>query len=181
MIKALKHHYTWIIFFAAVVAQFAFPIVSIVGMNDVLLTGAEFRIKTRLVDPSDPFRGRYVAIGVEVDVPETLQYDDVGEGDLYVRLVEGSDGFGEAAEITRIPISGYGALKLRNIRYVGSALRLPFDRYYMQETAAPKAEAAYNQERRDAYVTLRIKNGVGVVSGLYIDDIRIEDYIIMME
>lgn len=177
MLMTLKRHYAWIILIAAVLAQWGFPISSIIEKNVVLASGVEFKIKTRPVDPADPFRGRYVAIGLEVGVPESQRRPDPYRGTYYVRLVSGEDGFAEAAEISRQRITGDGVLKLDDVYVGGDTIRLPYDRYYMQEHAAPLAEAVYIRERKDAYVTLRVKNGVGVVSGLYIEDMPIEDYI----
>jgi len=97
----------------------------------------------------------------------------------YIRLIEGADGFAEIAEISSKPLEGENVLKLRDMNFMfgTDSVRLPFDRYYMKEKAAPEAEAAYNRQNGDAYVTLRVKNGDGVISGLYIDGVRIEDYI----
>lgn len=59
--------------------------------------------------------------------------------------------------------------------------REPIDRYYMEETAAPRAEQVYREhirrEKRDAYATAKVKDGFAVVDGLYIGEQRIEDVI----
>ena len=57
---------------------------------------------------------------------------------------------------------------------------LPFDRYYMAEAAAPAAERRYREAsrrgtNRDTWITVRVRNGVGVIDGLFIDGVRIED------
>ena len=57
---------------------------------------------------------------------------------------------------------------------------LPFDRYYMAEAAAPAAEQRYREAsrrgtNRDTWITVRVRNGVGVIDGLFIDGVRIED------
>jgi uncharacterized membrane-anchored protein len=57
---------------------------------------------------------------------------------------------------------------------------LPFDRYYMTEAAAPAAEQRYREAvRRDddieTWITVRVRNGIGVIEGLFIDGERIED------
>ncbi len=175
MLNVLKRHGLWVVFAAMVIAQLGFPISSIVGMNDVLKSGTEFKIKTRLVDPADPFRGRYVAIGVELDIPEPLQGEVQYGRDAFIRLRQGADGFAEVVEVSGAPLAGDGVLHLNDVFGRGETIRLPYDRYYMQESIAPKAEAVYNRERENAFVTIRVKNGVGAVSGLYINDTRIED------
>ena len=57
---------------------------------------------------------------------------------------------------------------------------LPFDRYYMAEAAAPAAEQRYRETVRrddgiDTWITVRVRNGTGVIEGLFIDGVRIED------
>ena len=57
----------------------------------------------------------------------------------------------------------------------------PFDRYYMNEDAAPEAERAYlehsNVRQRDAYITVRVWKGYAVLDGLFIADQRIEEFL----
>ena len=60
------------------------------------------------------------------------------------------------------------------------AVMLRFDRYYMAEAAAPAAEQRYREasrrgSNRDMWITIRVRNGVGVIDGLFIDGVRIED------
>jgi hypothetical protein len=58
---------------------------------------------------------------------------------------------------------------------------LPFNRYYMDEFEAPRAEASYRagsgKEDSETYITVRIKSGYGVIEGLYIDNRHIREYI----
>jgi hypothetical protein len=54
-------------------------------------------------------------------------------------------------------------------------LELPFDRYYMEESKAPAAEKAYREATRggaetaEAFVTVRVLDGLGVLEGLFVD------------
>ena len=54
---------------------------------------------------------------------------------------------------------------------------IPLDRYYMEETLAPKAEEMISREK-EAYVTIRIKGDKSVLSGLYIDGKPVEEILI---
>jgi len=56
---------------------------------------------------------------------------------------------------------------------------LPIDRYYMNEKLAPEAETLVQQvgSDKEAYVTVRVKNGGMVISGLFIDGVAIEEII----
>jgi hypothetical protein len=61
---------------------------------------------------------------------------------------------------------------------------LPFTRFYMEETLAPRAEAAYSRHanRRDrtvddVYVSVRVKDGRGVIEDLFIKGRPIRDFL----
>ena len=60
-------------------------------------------------------------------------------------------------------------------------MNLSFNKFYMDEFEAPKAEAAYRASSRkkdsETYITVRIRSGNGVVEGLYIDKKHIREYI----
>ncbi|HOD52465.1 MAG TPA: hypothetical protein PLM14_17660, partial [Candidatus Hydrogenedentes bacterium] len=55
----------------------------------------------------------------------------------------------------------------------------PFDRYYMEEAAAPEAERIYRERARNSmvYVTVRISRGTGVITGLFVDGRPVEEMI----
>ena len=60
--------------------------------------------------------------------------------------------------------------------------RLPFDRYYIDEDFAKDAESLTSWSNRDeidnVYITVKAKNGKGVVTGMYVDNQTIEEYIL---
>jgi hypothetical protein len=51
----------------------------------------------------------------------------------------------------------------------------------MDEFEAPKAEIVYRKKQRDEnvhmYITVLVKNGFGVIEGLYIDGVHIREYV----
>ena len=59
----------WILFAAAVVAQWAAPLSMIFRSERVLSGGQAFKFKTAPVDPVDAFRGRYIALNFDVAAP----------------------------------------------------------------------------------------------------------------
>jgi len=60
-------------------------------------------------------------------------------------------------------------------------LKLPIDRYYINEKLAPQAEQAYREHnrrtRQDAYVGVRVLKGTAVVEDLYLGDKPIHEYL----
>ena len=149
---------------AAIFAQLLVPSYLIANKYYILTAGTEYRFRVNPVDPYDAFRGRFVSLYPVVGVSGYGKYGviAVGEG-----------GFADVVSITDVkPQSG---------AYVKSGSRswflLPVDRYYMDEKLAPEAEriAWQRGQGREAYVTVRVKNGSLVVSGLYVDGVAIED------
>lgn len=167
-----------------VLLQISIPLGMIVKRESVLKTGEEFRFKTAPVDPYDAFRGRYVALEFEassVSRPEGLELDYNQK--VYAQIVVGENGFAEFSTISLTrPSKGKAYMEAEASGYPGEKkvrLRLPIDRYYMEETAAPAAEELYRRhsqrKAQDAYVVVRVKQGFAVIEGLYVGGQRIED------
>ncbi len=60
-------------------------------------------------------------------------------------------------------------------------LRLPFDRFYMNEEDASAAETAYrrhsNRKKRDAYVAVRVLNGFAILEDLLVGGVPINEFL----
>jgi hypothetical protein len=57
---------------------------------------------------------------------------------------------------------------------------MPFSRYYMDEDLAPKAERAVwggRRGQREAFVSVRVRDGVGVIEELYVDGVPIHKWL----
>jgi hypothetical protein len=116
-----------------------------------------------------------------------------GRRTAYAVLGTGAGGFARVVEVVseRPPAGDY--LEIAEVRRrtiepadqgrppeVVRDIVLPFDRYYMAEAAAPAAEQRYRESLRrdndgDTWITIRVRNGVGVIEGLFINGARIED------
>ena len=149
-----------------IAVQLSVPVYSIFNRYDILKTGEEFRFRVAPVDPYDAFRGRYVSLNVE--------QGRHGLGRYGIIAID-SEGFAIISSITDTkPASG---------AYVKNSarewFRLPIDRYYMDENLAPLAQELTRKPdiAEKTYVTVRLKKGEMVISGLFIDDIAIEDII----
>ncbi len=184
------------------VVQLAAAGSSIMRYETTLASGTPYRFKTVPIDPADTFRGRYVAVQPAVTIPapvspDTQQLlDRVGTGTAaFVVLATDVDGFARAAAIVAEPPAAGDYLRVARSRIipVGNPeagrpveityeVLLPFDRYYMNEAAAPVAEQRYAAVvRRDAeartWLAVRVRNGIGVIEGLYIDGVPIEEVV----
>ena len=177
---------SWMIglFSAMVLAQLGAPIWMIAQSEWTLRTGRLFRFHTAPVDPYDAFRGRFVALRIEPNTapaPPGISLEPNQK--VYVRLTEDDRGFAriESLSIERPTDDAYLEATVMNPYGIPVALRFPFDRYYLQENLAPKAEKAYQEHSsrgvRDAYITVRVQAGIAEIEGLYIGDRRIDDFL----
>jgi uncharacterized membrane-anchored protein len=178
-----------IVLFALVaVVQLAVAGGAIIRSELTLRTGEVFRFRIQPVDPVDAFRGRYVAIRFALDRAPAPDGLELGRRQrVFVPLRRDSDGFDDfgAATLDRPASDAYLRLTSGGVYPdedgVGRVwLSLPFDRYYMDEDLAPEAErAVWNGARgeREASVTVRVRNGVGVIEDLFIDDVPIHRWL----
>lgn len=172
------------LFICVAAAQIAVPASMIFKRETTLREGRQYRFVTAPVDPYDPFRGRYVALGIKENtapVPkgESFNYHEP----VYAVLEENQEGFARISAVTRKRPQGntYIRAKVTHPNTSKVTLGLPFDRYYAEENIAPAIERAYRRhsrrEKHDAYITVRVKAGFAVLEELYIDDIPILDFV----
>ena len=147
--------------------------------SDIALRlGDPYNIKIQGYDPYDPVRGKYIMF--TIDTSKVRTSEDIGYAQsrvCYVTLVEDSEGFYVLDEAFLEKPEGVPYLKtfMRNY-YDGSYFYTsPFDSYFLSEDISLNAETILNQNFESAYVTVRIWNGTGVVSGMYVDGRSIEE------
>ena len=171
------------------VAQLAAPVTMILQHEMILRTGRAYKFRTRPVDPSDAFRGRYVQLGFEQDHAPRQVHDEVQPGrEWFARVADGPDGFAVIQEVAAACPTQGDYFKVKETwrgwgTNAGSVyFTLPFDRYYLEETKAPKAEQTYREQNRrnptngNTYAVVRIKNGNAALADLYVADKPIRDY-----
>jgi uncharacterized membrane-anchored protein len=172
------------LFVAVAAVQLATPLGQVWKHEDILRTGTAYKFRTAPVDPYDAFRGRYVALGFANTVTtstEELNY----RSPAYVTLTTDTEGFAKFGPLTVEPPAAGDYLRVEYQwgNLTNAHFRLPFDKFFMEETKAPKAEEAYRQQviRRDTtnatYVVVRVKSGRGVIEDLYIKDTPIREFL----
>ena len=176
------------LFVVVALAQISTPIGQIIKHEDILRNGKAYKLRTRPVDPYDPFRGRYVALSyADTEAPlrqgDQLEYRQLA----YVSLKTGTNGFAEFVELSATPPAQGDYLR---VEYSGQAYTnkehrffLPFDKFFMEESVAPRAERAYWETNRrgntndPTYVVVRVKGGRGVIENLFIKDQPVREYL----
>ena len=164
--------------------QIATPVSMIVRREVTLREGRQWRFRTKPVDPYDAFRGRYVALRIAEDTaPIPKEVKLVRNQKVYTLLKEDEKGFAKitGVSVKRPPGDAYLQAKVSYVQGKKVHLRLPFNRYYMEEEKAPAAETAYRKhsqrKSRDAYITVRVKAGFAVVEELYVGGKPILEFI----
>lgn len=163
------------LFLCLALAQLAVPASMIARRELTLQYGRQYRFQTAPVDPSDPFRGRYVALHLQADTAPTLPGIPLTPGQrVYAILTEDAAGFAAIASLSLVPPGGdtYFQTSVNSVSSDRVYVALPFDRYYTDEHLAPAAERAYWQHSRrqthEAYITVRVRKGLAVLEELYI-------------
>lgn len=183
----MKTTHIFILFIIVVIAQLFVPSQMIFNRESIIETGKVYKFKTQPVDPSDPFRGKY--INLNYDMRSFITTDTLWERQdkVYIYLDTDSLGFAKVNNVSRMPLNltkDYivGEVWWYNKREQKLNFNLPFDRYYMEETKAYDAEVAVRNNQRDSiknntYALVFIKNGEAVLNDVIIDDISIKDYV----
>lgn len=174
-----------IILLIVITAQLTVPFRMIQSRETVLKEGELFRFKTRPIDPADPFQGRYVRLGIQNDyIPRDKkdQSEFKYNTPVYATVATDDDGFAHFTQITREPPETVSYLKTRcrgNRRrwnqetkthvYLGDRIDIPFDRYYMDEAKAPRAEQIARQSTNttNCWVNVRIYQGKAVIDDVF--------------
>lgn len=168
-----------------IAAQLAVPVWMIAGQERILREGAVYRFRTAPVDPYDIFRGRYVSLTTEaesrpVKVPGGMQFRR-GQ-DAYLQLSVDKDGYTQIAGAYPSPPSGGDYIRGGVRHQYGDQLsvKLPFDRYYLNEKNAPEAERLYReagrQDEQETYIQVRILRGDARIEALIIDGVPVDEH-----
>lgn len=191
--KASK--FQWIALVLGVVISLSIPASIILKNNAILQTGEVAKFKLQPIDPRDPFRGRYVQLSFEENVApivgDSVDFDSYPRGFLSFDLDE--DGFVVAKALHRGPPEGehYVAVEFIHKSWVNESdneyrYQFPFDRYYLNEKDAPRAERIARQSIRrniaeegdageESYLVVRILNGEVAIEALYIGGKTVEE------
>jgi uncharacterized membrane-anchored protein len=172
------------LFICLALVQLAVPASMIARRELTLHYGRQYRFQTAPVDPYDPFRGRYVALALQATTAPTPPDIQLTPGQqAYALLAEDAAGFATIASLSLTPPGGNTYFQT-TVKYVHDDrvhLAIPFDRYYTDEHFAPTAERAYWQhsrgETRDAYITVRVREGLAVLEELYVAGKPVREFV----
>ncbi len=167
-----------ITFIVVALIELAVPIKMILGKENILSTGKEYRFRTAPVDPYDPFRGKYITLSFDannfdVNNEEFWHQDD----DVYVLLGKDEKGFAKIIDISKQePLNTKFDYVKAKIQYAyGDRVTIDytFNKFFMEESKAPNAESVYRETARDtsqtAYALVSVKEGDAVLKDVIIN------------
>lgn len=110
----------------------------------------------------------------EDELKKSADYSDV-----YVLLTKDPSGYAKVMKIVqKQPLEG-DYIKA-NISYVSNGiayLRFPFNRYRASSTSPEHKSVDFTNKRADGYAVVKIKDGNGVVSGIYFDNKPLSEFL----
>ncbi len=178
-----------VLFLIVAIVQLAVAGAAIFKSELALQAGEVFKFRVQPVDPVDAFRGRYVAVRSALDRAPVEDGFEVKPGRwIFVPLHLDDEGFaafgmaglGEPDEGAFLKLRSGGIFTDEDGARRLSVSLTPFGRYYMDEKLAPEAERAVwggPRGEREAFITVRVRNGTGVLEDLWIDGIPIHEWL----
>ncbi|MEK6154157.1 GDYXXLXY domain-containing protein [Flavobacteriaceae bacterium 3-367] len=175
------------VFILVAIVQLYVPAKMIWDREDVLSTGTAYKFRTAPIDPTDPFRGKYIVLRYEdnsISVKNGQEWTD-GEP-IYVLFKTDKEGFAQIKSVSREQPDQDHAYLLTTVDYIANintelVIDYPFDRYYMEESKAYEAEQTYRESQVDstqvAYALVNIKEGDAVLRDVLIDGVPIREIV----
>ena len=176
------------IFILVALVQLYVPAKMIWEQEGILENGVVFKFKTAPVDPSDPFRGKFIVLSFEDTSVEVENEMDWTRGEnVYVHLKTAHDGFAKIKSVSKQKPAEDEDFLMAQVHFAtedGShrvIVDYPFDRFYMEESKAYEAEQTYRQSQQDTskitYALVSVKNGEAVLRDVLIDGVSIAEIV----
>jgi hypothetical protein len=182
----MKRLYILLVFVILAVVQIAVPAQMIFNRESILKSGTSYKFKTEPVDPSDPFKGKYIYLNYELDHIMMDDKDWKRNQHIYISISNDSLGFVKAtAAHLEPPKSGdFISAKVDWYNDYDSALyfTVPFTEFYMDEYKAYDAEVAHREAQRDSlpnatYALVYVMEGEAVLDNVFINNIPIAIFV----
>lgn len=160
----------------------------ILGQERIVWQGTEYRFLARPIDPNDPFRGKYIVLDFEAETftlaaNQAWLLERQTDGEAFAHLRTDCDGFAVLTDLSPSPPEGeHLPVQVLNYQPDGSVwVKLPFDRYYMEESKARPAEEVLRESTQSdslrCYARVKVLDGRSTLTRVMIDEIPIEEYV----
>lgn len=184
-----------LLFSLVAVVQILVPISMIRRHEETLRRGERFLFECAPVDPAAALGGRYLALSFAAEAALIGEAGFVSRQVAYAGIVVGEDGFAELTPLLheapeQVPFLRVNLKSLSQDEVptsVGDTVEvsLPFDRYYLNEHQAKRAEVLTSEAEEEAeegaearaHVAVRVRNGYTVIEELFLDGQTLEQYL----
>jgi uncharacterized membrane-anchored protein len=169
--------FTITLFVVMAIAQWFVPLAMISEKENAYKQGTAFKFKTQPIDPTDPFRGKYITLLYELSRVKTTKTGWEGVTSAYVIVERDSAGFAAISSVTQNkPDEGNYFVATVDGYYTDHLeLTFPFERFYLEESKASSAESVYNDANTPdssvlSYAVVYIKDGETYLHDVIIGD-----------
>jgi uncharacterized membrane-anchored protein len=172
-------------FIVIALIQLLVPGRMILHYEKILETGKKYKFNIAPIDPSDPFRGKYLAISVREHHFAVDSINDWKKGEeIYVSINTNTpDSMAVISNISRLkPGTGTDFIVAR-VGYVYNKImdiEYPFDRYYMDESVIPEATVilakAWSDTTQMSYIVVNAVDGKAVLNDIIISGKSIKEF-----
>lgn len=177
--------FTIVLFAVMVVAQWFVPMSMVYETEDTRIHGKRFRFETQPIDPTDPFRGKYITLNYTLSTYETNTTGWEDEMDVYVTVASDTNEIARMVEVSHTPpenTTSYFKAKVDGHNANTLFISFPFERFYLEESKAADAETLYNDNNRDenrkpAYAEVYILSGKTYLTDVKIDGESVVDIV----
>jgi len=178
-----KYIYTTLLLVLFAVQIFV-PAQMVYLQEDALDTGRAYKFKTQPIDPSDPFRGKYITLNYEIDSYQSDEKNWPENDKVYVYLKNDKEGYAAIKTVskTKLDLREDYILTKPYSTYDGHIrIDFAFNRFYMNENKAYDAEVSVRNAQRDSvqvcYGLVYVKQGVAVLDNVFINDQPIQQFV----
>ena len=99
----MKKKHILILFAIVALIQLFVPLQMIFGKENIINNGTKYKFKTRPVDPTDPYRGKYITLNYKETSFKTKDTSWFTNDDIYVKIKTDSLGFAKIDEVGKEP------------------------------------------------------------------------------
>jgi uncharacterized membrane-anchored protein len=144
--------------------------------QQTLRNGRAWKFRTVPVDPVDAVRGRYLTLRFDAETFERQDAYPYQSQFVRAKLKEDENGFAIVEDLTDNTPLADDVVPARNLGFYEGKMRVrfTFDQFWINEADAAAAETLYSAhsrgEDKDAYVTVRVKNGDAAIEEFYLGD-----------
>ncbi len=175
-----------IVFGMLCLVQIGVVLFQIMNYEKILKEGESFYFKVLPLDPYDPFRGRYVTLRFANATQAPIAQGQSKENQSFgYAILEHHEKFDSVKEITFVKpqMGNFLEVNIHENRQKNASsmvyFSLPFDRFYMREDVAPKAEKVLRlRSGVEVKAKLKVLNGKGVIEELLVGEIPLSEFVL---